>query len=345
MQKPHALAIALSLTGALTASAQTPTAATDVKKEKPQEAAAAIPAEVKPDLVQEAQGTVGSIFNAGNVQGATGRVGGFYGFRYLNHGLRFDVGAGLAALAADGDGDPSNGFTKVDSEGNVLGEADLTDNFNTSGFARARYDYFLGDIGSIYAAGLFFHDSAVNLMLRSRADVGYRHYFFNVPKHSFSGEIGAVYTIDNAIFATDGADTNNDGRVFVWGDATEFEKSGGVVGARLAVAYSNALMDNVTFTQNVELIPNISFGPDIPVFGDVDAPFESARNGGDGDNRLGLGEATIVNAVSALTVNVSSNLAIGMNLNLVYDNGAIARRNAYTNHDIALSANLGYKFF
>jgi hypothetical protein len=345
MQKHHALALALSMTGACAANAQTPTAVADVKKEKPQEAAAAIPAEVKPDLVQEAQGSVGSIFNAGNVQGATGRVGGFYGFRYLNHGLRFDVGAGLAALAADGDGDPSNGFTKVDAEGNVVGEADLTDNFNTSGFARARYDYFLGDIGSIYAAGLFFHDSAVNLMARSRADVGYRHYFFNVPKHSFSGEVGVVYTIDNAIFATEGADTNNDGRVFVWGDATGFEKSGGVVGARLAVAYANALMDNVTFTQNLELIPNVSFGEDIPVFGDVDAPFEAARNSGAGDNRLGLGEATIVNAVSALTVNVSSNLAIGMNLNIVYDNGAIARRNAYTNHDIALSANLGYKFF
>lgn len=345
MKKPNVVALALSLTGAVAAHAQTPTAATDVKKEKPQEAATAIPAEVKPDLVQEAQGTVGTIFNAGNVQGATGRVGGFYGFRYLNHGLRFDVGAGLAALAADGDGDPGNGFTKVDAAGNVVGEADLTDNFNTSGFARARYDYFLGDVGSIYAAGLFFHDSAVNLMARSRADVGYRHYFFNVPKHAFSGEVGVVYTIDNAIFATEGADTNNDGRVFVWGDATEFEKSGGVVGARLAVAYSNALMDNVTFTQNLELIPNISFGQDIPVLGDVDAPFESARNGGEGDNRLGLGEATIVNAVSALTVNVSSNLAVGLNLNIVYDNGAIARRNAYTNHDIALSANLGYKFF
>jgi len=337
--------LTLAVLASTAASAQTPTAATAVVKEKPQEAAAAIPAEVKPDLTQEAQGTVGSIFNAGNVQGATARVGGFYGFRYLNHGLRFDTGLGLAALAADGDGDPSNGFTKVDSEGNVLGEANLTDNFNTSGFAKARYDYFLGEFGSVYAAGLFFHDSAVNLMLRSRADVGYRHYFFNVPKHSFSGEVGAVYTIDNAIFAVEGADTNNDGRTFVWGDATEFEKTGGVVGARLAVAYSNALLDNVTFTQTLELIPNISFGQDIPVFGDVDAPFEAARSGGEGDNRLGLGEATIANAVSALTVNVSSNLSIGMNLNLVYDNGAIARRNAYTNHDVALTAQLGYKFF
>jgi len=340
------LASVLAVTCALAPAvlAQTPTAAGDVKKDKPQEAAAAVPAEIKPDFTQEGAGSLGSIFNAGNVQGASARVGGFYGARYLQHGLRFDVGLGLAALAVDGDADPSNGFTKIDANG-LVGEASLADNINTSGFAKGRYDFFLGDVGSIYAAGLFFHDSAVNLLLRSRADVGYRHFFFNVPKHSLSGEIGAVYTLDNGIFNVEGADTNGDGKIFVWGDETQFEKSGGVVGARLAASYSNALMDNVAFTQTVELIPNVSFGPDIPVFGDVDAPFEAARNNNEGDNRLGLGEATIVNAVSTLLVNLSSNLTVGLNLNLVYDNGAIARRNAYTNHDVALSAQLGYKFF
>lgn len=337
--------VALSLTAALSSQAQTPTTAAAVAKDKPQETAAALPAEVTPELVQQGQGTIGAIFNAGNVQGATGRVGGFYGLRFAQHGLRFDVGAGLAALTADGDGNPANGFTKVDRTGAAIGEASMADAVNTSGFGRARYDFFLGDVGSVYAAGMLFHDSAVNLMARTRADVGYRHFFFNVPKHSFSGEVGAVYTIDNAIFATEGADTNGDGRVFVWGDETQFEKSGGVIGARLAIAYANALMDNVTFTQNLELIPNISFGTGIPVVGDVDAPFEAARNGGQGDNRLGLGEATIVNAVSALTVNVGNNLAVGLNLNIVYDNGAVARRNAYTNHDVALSATLGYTFF
>jgi hypothetical protein len=267
-------------------------------------------------------------------------VGGFYGARYMQHGLRFDVGLGLAALAVDGDADPSNGFTKIGPDG-LVEEASLGDNINTSGFAKARYDFFLGDVGSIYAAGLFFHDSAVNLALRSRADVGYRHFFFNVPKHALSGEVGVVYTLDNGIFNVEGADTNNDGKVSVWGDETAFEKSGGGVGARLAAASRNALMENVAFTQTVELIPNVSFGPDIPVFGDVDAPFEAARNNNQGDNRLGLGEATIVNAVSTLIVSLSSNLSLGLNLNLVYDNGAIARRNAYTNHDVAMSATLG----
>lgn len=337
--------LAFCITAALSAQAQTPTTASAVATNKPQETPAALPAEVSDTLVQQGQGTIGTIFNAGNVQGATGRVGGFYSLRYAQHGLRFDVGAGLAALASDGDGDPQNGFSKVDATGAVVGEANLLDNLNTSGFGKARYDYFLGDVGSVYAAGMLFHDSAVNLMARSRVDVGYRHFFFNVPKHSFSGEVGAVYTLDNAIFATEGADTNGDGRVFVWGDETKFETSGGVIGARLAVAYANALMDNVTFTQNLELIPNVSFGQGIPVVGDVDAPFEAARSGGEGDNRLGLGEATIVNAVSALTVNLGNNLAVGLNLNIVYDNGAVARRNAYTNHDVALSATLGYTFF
>lgn len=338
---------AVAILAATTSQAQTPTSATDVKKDRTQEAAAVIPAEIKPDFVQEGQGTVGTLFNGGNVQGASGKVGAYYGFRYLNHGLRFDLGLGLAALAVDGDGNPANGFTKVDSTGAVVGTASLADNFNTSGFGKARYDYFLGDVGSLYAAGLGFHDSAANLLMRVRADVGYRHYFFNVPKHTLSGEVGAVYTLDNAIFNTDLglADTDGDGRVFVWGDETAFEQSGGVLGARLALTYANALMDNVTFSQGLEVIPNLSFG-DQKVVGDVDAPFESLRDAkGQGDNKLGLGEATIVNSTSQLSVSVSSNMSLGVNLTLSYDNGAIARRNAYTNFDVATAIQLGYKFF
>ena len=184
-------------------------------------------------------------------------------------------------------------------------------------------------------------------MLRLRGDVGYRHFFFNVPKHTLSGEIGAVYTVDNAIFETDlaVADTNKDGRVFVWGDETRFEDTAGVLGARLALVYNNALMDNVTFSQSVEVIPNLSFGPDLLVVGDVDAPFEAQRNGGIGNNKLGLGEATIANSSTQLTVNIGTNLSVGVNLTLGFDNGAIARRNAYTNYDVATAIQLGYKFF
>ena len=40
-----------------------------------------------------------------------------------------------------------------------------------------------------------------------------------------------------------------------------------------------------------------------------------------------------------------SNLSIGLNLTLSYDNGAISRRNAYTNYDVATAIQLGYKFF
>jgi hypothetical protein len=337
---------AVAALAASSSQAQTPTTATDVKKDRTQEAAAVIPAEIKPDFVQEGQGNVGTLFNGGNVQGASGKLGAYYGFRYLNHGLRFDLGLGLAALAVDGDGDPSNGFTKVNADGSIS-DASLADNFNTSGFGKVRYDYFLGDVGSLYAAGLGFHDSAANLLMRTRADVGYRHYFFNVPKHTLSGEVGAVYTLDNAIFTTDPAlaDTNGDGRVFVWGDETTFEQSGGVLGARLALTYANALMDNVTFSQGLEVIPNLSFG-DQKVVGDVDAPFESLRDvKGQGDNKLGLGEATIVNSTSQLSVSVSTNVSLGVNLTLSYDNGAIARRNAYTNFDFATAIQLGYKFF
>ncbi len=345
-----AVAVVVVATTAFSAEAQTPTDATGVIKEKPQEAAAALPAAPPPsELTQEAQGSVGALFNGGNVQGAAAKVGGFYQLRLLQHGLRFDLGLGMAALAVDEDLDPKNGFTKLLQDGTTE-DANALDNVNTNGFAKLRYDFFVGDVdkavGSVYAAGLVFHDSAVNLLARLRADVGYRHYLFNVPKHTLSAEVGGVYTVDNAIFNVDDADTNADGRISVWGDETRFEDSGGVVGARVAIAYSNAVLDNVTFTQGIEVIPNLSFGTGIPVFGNVSAPFESARSdNGEGDNELGLGEATIANSTSQLTVNLMSNLSLAVNLTIGYDNGAISRRNAYTNYDVATSFQLAWKFF
>jgi len=335
-------AVVVVSTVAASALAQTPADAKAVVKEKPQEAAAVLPTEVKNELVQEAQGSAGALFNSGNVAAAAIKVGGFYGLRYAQHGLRADIGLGVAALAVDADADPKNGFTRINADG-TLGEASALDNLNTNGFGKLRYDYFLGDFGSVYAAGLGFHDSAANLFARLRADVGYRHFLFNVPKHALSAELGGVYTIDNAIFALENADTNGDGKISVWGDKTEFEENLGVVGARVALAYSNALLDNVSFSQTVEVIPNLSFG-DVPVFGNVDAPFESARSGnGAGDNKLGFGEATIANAVSQLNVNLMSNLALSLNLTLAYDNGAISRRNAFTNYDAAMAISLAWK--
>ncbi|MDP2344319.1 MAG: DUF481 domain-containing protein [Deltaproteobacteria bacterium] len=335
--------VGYSLLFAGSAAAQTPVDAGAGAKEKPQEKAGAAPVE-RPEFAQEAQGTLGTLFTAGNVESASGKAGGFYGVRMGDHGLRADVGLGLAALSVDADADPANGFTQINADGSIEDGSPL-DNLNTTGFTKLRYDYFLGDFGSVYGAGLAFHDSAVNLAVRLRADVGYRHFLFNVDKHALSAELGAVYTIDNAIFNVENADTNGDGKVSVWGDDTEFEASGGVVGARFAIAYTNALLDNVAFTQGLEAIPNLSFGPDIPVFGNVDAPFEAARNPeGEGDNQLGLGEATLVNSVSTLTVNLMSNLSLGINLTVVFDNGAVARRNAYTNYDVATAIQLGWKF-
>ena len=343
------LVVVTSFVVATAAAAQTPTDAASVNKEKPQEAAAALPAEVKSDFVQEGQGSAGALFNGGNVQGAAIKLGGFYAAKAGVHGVRADLGLGLAALAVDEDLDPKNGFTKVLQDGSAV-DANALDNVNTSGFAKLRYDYFVGTandpVGSVYAAGLVFHDSAVNLLARLRADVGYRHFLFNVPKHALSAEAGAVYTVDNAIFNVDDADTNGDGRVSVWGDATAFEKSGGVLGARVALAYQNALLDNVTFTQTLEVIPNLSFGSGVPVVGNVAAPFEAARSdNGEGDNELGFGEATVANSVSQLTVSLMSNLSLAVNLTIAYDNGAISRRNAYTNYDVATSFQLAWKFF
>jgi Protein of unknown function, DUF481 len=327
------MTLAGSLVGLALFAAQTPAEAASVDKAKPQETAAAPAPAPASDFAQEAQGTVGGLFMTGNVESLAARAGGYYQMKYLMHGLRFDGALGITSLSQDTDLDPANGFdVRLGDEENRM---------NTLANGRLRYDFFLTDLDSIYAATMGFHDSAANLQVRLRADAGYRRYFFHSPKHSFSGEIGAVYTIDRAPFK---GDTNEDGLVDL-SDEVSFEANNGTVGARLMLGYANALMDNLAFTTTLEVIPNI--------FPEVDAPYEAgdaalgikARVDEDGDNKLGIGEATIAISNSTLTYSLLSNLTIGANLMLGWDNGAVARRNAYTNHDVALTFQLGYRFF
>ncbi len=323
MTSPPRTLLALSLALATPALAQVdPAKAAD--KSKPAEAVAAPPAEPAKDFTQEAQATLGALFNDGNTSALAGRVGGFWQGRYLAHGLRFDLGAGVASLAQDPEGDPEDGFD--------VPLFDQKNPMNTTALGRGRYDFFLGADDSLFGAAFAFHDSAANLAARLRGELGYRHFFFQVPKHAFSGEVGLVWTVDNAPF--DG-DTNHDGAVTL-ADASRFEDSGGTLGARVMLGYTNALMDNLSYTGSIEVVPNL--------FPDVEAPFEVTRSDG-GDGKLGLGEATAAVWNNTLTANVNEQLGIGFALSFAYDNGAIARRNAIANHDVAASLQLTYKLF
>lgn len=317
--------IAFSLALTLTLASQTPTDATKVDRAKPQEAAAAPVAAPVTGTTQTAQATLGLLLNDGNVSSVAGRAGGNYQLRFDVHGIGLEAGAGIATIAQDPDLDPGNGY------GVPLG--DPANKLNTTFSLRLRYDFFLSPDDSLYASGFVFHDSAANLLVRLRADLGYRHFLFQVPKHSFAAEVGVVYTIDNTPI---GVDTNEDGVIDI-NDDSAFETSGGTYGGRLAVAYTNALSDNVQYSTTAEVVPNL--------FPDVAAPFEVARSGGEGDGVLKLGEATIFTWTNTLTFNINEQLNVGLNFNFVYDNGAIVRRNAYTNHDASLSFQLGYKLF
>ncbi len=320
----HPVLVTLVFASALSARAQVEDLdPSKVDKAKPQEAVAAPPPKVSSTLSQEAQVSLGILFNDGNTSSAAGRAGGYYQARVLQHGFRVELAAGLTSVAQDPDGDPSNGYG--------LPLFDPNNRAATVAGAKLRYDYFLAENDSLYVAALVFHDSAANLLARLRGELGYRHYFFNLKKHSLSGEAGVVYTIDDTPV---GVDTNKDGRVDIYDD-TQLEETG-TIGARFALAYTNALSDNVSYTTTLEIIPNI--------FPSVDAPFEKARLGG-GDNKLGLGEATIAAWTNTLNVSLNQSLSIGVTLNAAWDNGAIARRNAYTNYDIATSVLLSYKLF
>lgn len=274
------------------------------------------------DVAHSAQGSLSGLFTAGNVSSVAGAAAGFYQVKAFAHAVRVDVGAGVTGIAKDTDGNPANGF-----------EEDLLRRLNTSGLVKLRYDYFLSDLDTLFTSGLVGHDSATNLLLRLRAEAGYRRYFFRSEKHSMSAEAGGVYLVDNGPFL---GDTTGDGVVDL-GDETRFEDTGGTIGARVMVQYTNALLDNVAFNQTLEVIPNL--------FPDVEAPFEATRVDAGADGRLGLGEATVLASTTSLVVTIDEHLAASLALGFLWDNGAIARRNAVSNADLSTLVTLTYKLF
>lgn len=316
----RALPVALSATFAFAV----PVAAAPADN-KPLEKAAE-PAKPVDDVVQEAQGSLSGLFTAGNVQSIAGAASGYYSIKLWAHAIRFDLGAGATGLAQDTDTNPANGFEKG-----------VFDKINTAALGKLRYDFFFTEDDTIYTSGLAAHDSATNLLARLRAEAGYRRYFFRADKHTFSGEIGGVYVIDNGPF--DG-DTNGDGAIDVY-DQTRFENSGGPIsgtfGARIMLQYQNAILENLAFSQTVEAVPNI--------YPDVEAPYESTRFAAGADGKLGIGEATTIGSQTSLVATLDKNLAAALTVNFVWDNGAIARRNAYSNGDLQTLITLSYKIF
>jgi len=283
--------------------------------------AAAAPEEKPSPLVQEAQVNFSGLLNYGNINLLSGKVSGFYQIKLLRHSLRVEGAAGAAGQATDTDANPANGF-----------ETSLQENLNTLGNARIRYDFYITPADTVYTSYLLAHDTATNLTMRNRVEGGYRRFLFQQPKHSLSMEMGLAYSLDYA--PLDG-DTNHDGKVSVFDDRSRFEVTGGTVAGRLMVAYSVTVLDILSLNQTVELFPNL--------FPYVEAPFESTRGNPSADNKLGLLEATVLTSNTAINVSLTKNISAGMVLTFVYDNGAIARRNAVSNADMALAGSLGLK--
>ncbi len=287
---------------------------------KPSESAAA-PEDKPSPFNHEAQVNFSGMLNQGNISLISGKTQGYYQLRYLRHSLRFEGALGIAGQAQDTDNNPATGF-----------ETALQDNINTLANGKLRYDFFLSSLDTVYSAYTLSHDTATNLSMRNRVEAGYRRFLFQQPKHSLSVETGLVYSLDYA--PLDG-DSNDDGKVNVFRDRSRFENTGGVVAGRFMLAYTVSLLEILTLNQTVELLPNI--------FPEVEAPFEQARFNPAADNKLGILEATVLTSNTQINVNLTKNLTAGMVITFLYDNGAIARRNAYSNADLSVAASLGLK--
>jgi hypothetical protein len=278
--------------------------------------------ELKPDITHEAQASLAGFFSAGNVSSLSGKAEGYYQLRAWAHGVRVELGAGMTGLASDTDQDPATGF-----------EQPFDENLNSFANARLRYDFFFTNENTAYSSFFATHDSAAKLLVRMRAEVGYRRYLFNEKKHALSAELGAVYTVDNAPFDDD---TNGDGETSL-ADKTRFEDNGGSIGARLMLQYTNALSEELAFTQMFEIVSNL--------WPELEAPYEQLRVNPSADNRIGIGEATTLLSKTSMSVMPAENLSIGFHLGIAYDNAAIVRRNTYANYDVTTSVTLAYKFF
>lgn len=288
----------------------------------PKEAAVAPVVEAKKNITHEAQASLAGFFAAGNTSSLAGKAAVYYQLRAYQHGLRFELGGGLSGLAKDTDGDPANGF-----------EQDLMAHLNTLIDSRLRYDYFLSAADSAYTSLAGAHDSSANLWGRFRVEAGYQRILFKRDKHSFSAELGAVYSVERGPY--DG-DSNGDGVVDL-ADKTRFEANGGSVGARIRLNYLNAISDQVALTQSLEFVPNI--------WPALEAPYEQSRVDAGADNLLGAGQASTFLSKTALTITPVERLSIGFLFDVLYDNAAISRRNAMTNYDVTSSVSLAYKLF
>ncbi len=289
---------------------------------KPTEKAGAQPVKEPEKVTHEAQASLAGLFATGNINSLAGKATAHYQLRAWQHGLRVEGLGGLTGLAENSDGVNSNGF-----------ETPLDQNIDSAAAGKLRYDYFFSELDSGYTSVFGGHDSAANLGFRFRGEAGYRRYFFNQKKHALSAELGAVYVIDQAPF--DG-DTNSDGEVNL-SDKLRFEENNGSIGARLMLGYVNALSEDLAFTQQLEVITNL--------WPELEAPYEQARVDAGADNKIGIGEATTLASKTSLGFALSKDLALSVNLDVLYDFAAIARRDAMTNHDISTSLALTYKLF
>lgn len=271
---------------------------------------------------QESALGVSGVFNAGNISALSAKANGFYQARYRRHSFRVELAGGVFGQAVDTDTNPVNGF-----------EVALYNNINTQLLGKARYDFYATEDDTVYTAFSPAHDSAGNLAMRWRAEAGYRRFLFRLPNQSLSVEAGLVYSLDYAPLE---GDTDGNGKVDTK-DRLRFEKSGGTVGGRIMVSYAMAITDRVTASQGVELVPNF--------FPAVEAPYEQARYSPGADNKLGFLEATTVASTTNITVSLTSSISAGGVLAITYDNGALARRNAYSTTDISTSLALNAKLF
>jgi len=278
-------------------------------KEKTPEKAAS--EEAAPDIVHTAQASLAGFFAAGNTSSLAGKTEAYYQLRAFQHGLRLELGGGISGLAKDTDGDPANGF-----------EEPLDHKLNTLLAARLRYDYFFTKANSAFASLVGAHDSSANLQARFRLEAGYHRVVFTHGKHALDAEWGAVYSVERGPF--DG-DSNADGVVDL-ADETRFEANGGSVGGRIRVTYLNAISDQVALTQSLEFVRN-----NWPA---IEAPYERSRVDAEADNLLTSGQAFTFLSKTALTVTPVKRLSIGFLFDVLYDNGAIARRNAMSNYDV-----------
>jgi putative salt-induced outer membrane protein YdiY len=205
----------------------------------------AVAAELFQADVTTLNASLGGSMNTGNTEAWTLSTGSAFVLVRDRHGLalNMDFAYGRANVADDTAPDGTENDALVDTVRNLR--------------SKARYDFFMTPMDSLFAASAYRWDTFAGLDARVQGQLGYMRSFFKIPDHRFWGELGYDITYDDYDPDPLLADPADPMSVLPGDDV--------VHSVRGFVGYDNKLNPGLTFITGLEGLLNVEETKDLRV--------------------------------------------------------------------------------